>query len=303
VQEEARVAAQGFADRKQAVADSIAQVQERARQQKIADDAAIAAANQVLTVVKNIETARIAAAQLGATNAQNAANAADAEYLSQLKVLALMGQKQTALDAYIKSWKDFIDYLKTQNIPVPAFFGAPATTQVQSPVPGNAPETPGGKPQLPPGAPPPPPAPGGPSNPGGPGFFGRVALPAYTAPAALTASFARASLTGDLVAFVVPPPPAMPRYVPPVPPDIAAPYLAGGAYATALTRGGTAIDTGSGAGQLHVARDLVHIDTVNASDPRDVDRLVERVKTEAFGEHLGSFDAAKRGSVIPWQRR
>jgi hypothetical protein len=271
VQEEARVAAQGFADRKQAVADSIAQVQERARQQKIADDAAIRAATQTLTVVKNIETARIAAAQQGATNAQNAANAAKDEYNAQLLALDAMNKRNAALDDYIKKWKDFVDYLKQQNIPVPQFFGAPASTQVQSPVPGNVPETPGGKPQLPPGAPPPPPAPGGPDNPGGPGFFGRVPLPTYTAPAAPTA-----------------------YYRAPVPPSLSVASYTAGLAATPAPNGAVTVH-------------LLEHATINASDRQEVqdffDKAKEQLVDEIFGIGLNSFETARRGSVVDGWRR
>jgi hypothetical protein len=280
-QEEARAAAQMYVDRKQGVQDEIDKVNERARQQKIADDAAILAAQQTLDLVKSIEDKRIDAAKQGARNAQDAANAAKAEYDAQLLALDAVNKRNTALDTYIQKWKDFIDYLKQQNIPVPQFFGAPSQ-QPQNPKPGGG-VTEGGS-TSPPEAPPPAPA--------GPGFFGmvmaptggpdfqRAALPAYTAPAAPTSS-----------------------YRAPVPP---APNVA--SYTAGLAAARLAPTAGGGANATYVLnRELIHIDTVNASDPADVDSLIRRVKDEAldevFGLDLSAFETARRGELLPGWRR
>jgi hypothetical protein len=188
-QEEARAAAQMYADRKQGVQDEIDKVNERARQQKIADDAAILAAQQTLDLVKSIEDKRIDAARQGARNAQDAANAAKAEYDAQLLALDAMNKRNSALDTYIQKWKDFIDYLKAEYPGAAVLRRAePAAAEPQAG--GGVTEGGGtGAPEAPPPAP------------AGPGFFGmvmaptggtdfqRAALPTYTAPAAPTSSY------------------------------------------------------------------------------------------------------------------
>jgi RecA/RadA recombinase len=263
-QEEARAAAQMYADRKQGVQDEIDKVNERARQQKIADDAAILAAQQTLDLVKSIEDKRIDAARQGARNAQDAANAAKAEYDAQLLALDAMNKRNSALDTYIQKWKDFIEYLKGQNIPVPQFFGAPSQ-QPQNPKPGGGVTEGGGT-----GAPEsPPPAPSG------PGFFGMVMAPTSTAPAAPT-SYYRAP-------------------VPPAP--NAASYTAGLAAASLAP-------APNGATQVHYhfAGDWMHIDHVDATSEADIDLLTARVRQQQVDEEINAFDITRRGQVASGRR-
>jgi len=122
VQEEARQAAEMYAERQRGIAEEIRLVNERARVQATADRDAIDGATTALGLVKQIEDARIRAAQRGATIAQDAANAANAEYLAQQNVLTAMGQKQAALDTYLRSWSDFISGLRGQGIDPAKFF-------------------------------------------------------------------------------------------------------------------------------------------------------------------------------------
>jgi hypothetical protein len=201
-----RAAAQALADQQQAIQDQITTVQEKAAQQKIADDAAIVGAQTALGLVQQIENTRIDAAKQGVINAQGAVNTANAELVAQKNVLTVMGQKQTALDAYIKSWTDFVDYLKSQNIPVPQFFGAPSTQTTPapqySPVPGNvddpsqrgdggtgSPAKQPGQPLTLPSAPRPPP-------PSGTPFFSRAAMPTYRPPVPPSSNLAAYSTPG-----------------------------------------------------------------------------------------------------------
>lgn len=475
VQEQARAAAQMYADRKQAIADEITAVQNRAREQKVADDAAILGAQKALDLVKQIEQSRIDGAKKGVDAAQGAANAAQTEYNWQVKVLDQMKLQNDEVDKYVKKWKDYIDYLKSQGINVPAFFGggsAPPANPTQntgnpivgptsSPTPGgsggggvfNGGGTSGGGGAPAPSAPAP--SGGGGGGGGGGGFFdpggggtttpqapggggGGASYPAGTlekqiaiqtadrrmklamlmgalleggswdgpwgvgdggvsfgpfqintsahpdvtraqaedpafaagymagpyaggvaqvadkfdvnpqgaAAAAIylaerpyapypadrvAAAFAQArshagywaggliderivgigTRTGTAYEFgergrewVIPDAPAMPRYTPPLPPDITPPIQTSGAYAAALTRGGTSIDTGTagGAGQDGLRDFNLTIQHVDASDPADVERMIERVEERLFGSHLAGLDATKRGNVVPWSR-
>lgn len=56
----------------------------------------------------------------------------------------------------------------------------------------------------------------------------------------------------------------------------------------------------SGAGRgLQVAGNLVHIETVNASDPRDVEQMIGTIENRIFGSGIAGHEISKRGGLWP----